>query len=151
MVPRSSQALAIPICHILGPRALHDSQRGRCWVHREPDGASLLCGPENNHLYEEAIVSVRISHLTNRLAMLCTVVSQRCWTTFAAVFLIEPVQPCNYEFEDGGERCIMTHASKQLQAEFVIIRTCDCIAWKNGDVRKCGKALFFALFHANPG
>ena len=73
------------------------------------------------------------------------------WTTFAAVFLIEPVQPCNHEFEDGGERCIMTHTSKQLQAEFVIIRTCDCIAWKNGDVRKCGKALFFALFHANPG
>ena len=41
MVPRSSQALAIPICHILGPHALHDSQRGHCWVHREPDGASL--------------------------------------------------------------------------------------------------------------
>ena len=71
------------------------------------------------------------------------------WTTFAAVFLIEPVQKCNpaNEYEQGGERCIITHHSKQMQAEFGIIRTGDCVTWKNGDVRKCGKALLFAQFH----
>ena len=43
MVPRSSQAPAIPICHILGSHALHDSQRGHCSVHRGPDSTHDLC------------------------------------------------------------------------------------------------------------
>ena len=65
-------------------------------------------------------------------------------TTYEAVFLIEPVAPCNQECEVGGERWFVTHTSQQLQAEFGIIRKNNCLIWKNGGTLQCGKAELFA-------
>jgi len=122
-----------------------------CW---EAWGCLLNCyGAEADHrdvcrIFRFSMKKPSDASISHALHGLLAAVQK--WTTFAAVFLIEPVQPCNYEFEDGRERYIITHTSKQMQAEFGIIRTGDCVTWKIGEVRQCGKALLFARFHRPP-
>mgnify|MGYP003324877957 CR=1 FL=1 len=66
-------------------------------------------------------------------------------TTYEEAFLMPTVTPCSEEFTVGGQkRCTATATSRSMQATCGIIREHDCMIWKDGGTRQCGKALFFA-------